>query len=238
MQLAIDSSTPIASLSVRGSDSKIFSIEATDPNSHIETLSDLLEQLLKTAKVKTKDITSIVLGEGPGSFTGLRIGYSFASGLAFALKVPVITISSLQAAISIESAKKLNVVLTDARRGEFFTGIYQLKDQDLEKYIPENIMTQRDLESFLDQKLAELNLNSSEIALFSNQPLSLLGQINSQSFSGLSANLLRLGSRPTCKIPSFSVLELSKLNPNYLRAVAAVKLKDPRRISFSSIDRA
>lgn len=64
--------------------------------------------------------SSIVVAQGPGSFTGLRIGYAFVSGLATAWGVPVVEVPSLDAyAASVREG--WGIVVTDARRGEFFS---------------------------------------------------------------------------------------------------------------------
>jgi tRNA threonylcarbamoyladenosine biosynthesis protein TsaB len=76
-----------------------------------------VEELLVAAGVDPSELTAIVVGTGPGSFTGTRIGLSFARGLALALDLPVAGVSTLDAlAASIDCA----FPIVDARRGEVF----------------------------------------------------------------------------------------------------------------------
>ncbi len=228
--LAVDTSSPIASLSIGKSDGTIVSIEAKNPNSHIETLSLLLDQLLLKSQIKIKDLESIILGAGPGSFTGLRIGYSFVAGLAVALKIPVAQISSLQAATNLDLSEGLQVVLVDARRGEYFAGIYQFVGNRLLSVWPEQIIELQYLADILSQKLVDLSLLPSDLKIYASESITLLNQISSQIPFSLSANLIKINKLNPLNLPEFSVNAVSNLTPNYLRLVAAVKLNEPRTV--------
>ena len=74
--LAIDTSTKFAELAL-ALDNKVITVRAKSPNSHIEKLAELFEELLSKSAVKSNSIKRIILGRGPGSFTGLRIGDGF-----------------------------------------------------------------------------------------------------------------------------------------------------------------
>jgi tRNA threonylcarbamoyl adenosine modification protein YeaZ/ribosomal-protein-alanine acetyltransferase len=65
---------------------------------HAEALGPMVEQLFATAGVKPDQLTRVAVTYGPGTFTGLRIGLSFAKGMALALDIPLIGINSLKAA--------------------------------------------------------------------------------------------------------------------------------------------
>lgn len=72
----------------------------------------------------------IVVAQGPGSFTGLRIGYAFVAGLASAWGVPLIEIPSLDA-YAAAVPEGWGIVITDARRGEFFTKRFSWNEGEL-----------------------------------------------------------------------------------------------------------
>jgi tRNA threonylcarbamoyladenosine biosynthesis protein TsaB len=73
-------------------------------------------------------LNAISISSGPGSYTGLRIGYSAAKGLSYALKIPIITVETLKAlsfkVINIVNKDALYCPLIDARRMEVYTAIY------------------------------------------------------------------------------------------------------------------
>jgi tRNA threonylcarbamoyladenosine biosynthesis protein TsaB len=85
-----------------------------------------LAGLLKSAKWSAEDIDLLALGLGPGSFTGLRIGVSIVKGLAWAMKRPVLGVSTLKALAMNVAYSDLTVCpLLDARKGEVYTALYR-----------------------------------------------------------------------------------------------------------------
>ena len=89
-----------------------------------------IDKLFKKAKLKPKDINKIVVINGPGSFTGIRIGITIAKTYAWALNLDIITVNALEA-MSISCEEKINhVPILDARRGYVFAAIYD-KDSNI-----------------------------------------------------------------------------------------------------------
>lgn len=95
-----------------------------------ENLAPMYKELLAETKISAQEIDAIAVSAGPGSYTGLRVGASFAKGLCFGLNIPLIALSSLQimAAGLVESEKlkenALLVPMIDARRSEVFTAVF------------------------------------------------------------------------------------------------------------------
>ncbi|MCA1066594.1 tRNA (adenosine(37)-N6)-threonylcarbamoyltransferase complex dimerization subunit type 1 TsaB [Rossellomorea sp. AcN35-11] len=91
-----------------------------------------VEQLLKDCGMEAKDLTKIVVANGPGSYTGVRIGVTLAKTLAWSLNIPLIPVSSLATLAS--SGRYFTgyiVPLFDARRGQVYTGLYEFHDDQL-----------------------------------------------------------------------------------------------------------
>lgn len=93
---------------------------------HGEQLAPMIERLLSNQALRPQDLGAVSVGAGPGSYTGLRIGWSTAQGLCYGLKAPLISISSLETLI--ELARKVHpnskiCALIDARRDEVFRRI-------------------------------------------------------------------------------------------------------------------
>lgn len=102
---------------------------AEEGYSHAEKLHVFIEELLLESKISFKDLNAIAVSQGPGSYTGLRIGVSSAKGLCFALNIPLIAIDTMQSlAAQITGTNGLIVPMIDARRMEVFSAIY---DKDL-----------------------------------------------------------------------------------------------------------
>lgn len=83
-----------------------------------------IDLLFKSVKKKPQDIKKIMVVNGPGSFTGIRIGSTIAKVMAYCLKVPIITLSTLEV-MAISSKEKISIPLINARRGYVYGGIYK-----------------------------------------------------------------------------------------------------------------
>ena len=84
----------------------------------------ILDEKLSSSNMALKDINKIFVTNGPGSFTGVRIGVTIAKTIAWALNIPIITLSSLELMATTNTDKKYLVPMIDARRGNVFAGIY------------------------------------------------------------------------------------------------------------------
>jgi tRNA threonylcarbamoyladenosine biosynthesis protein TsaB len=107
--------------------------ETAEVNAHSARLHPFIMNVLEDAGKKFPDLDGIVLGSGPGSFTGLRIGASAAKALCFALSIPLMSVSSLKLMASIGLStldQEDNIVLCpaiDARRNEIYYAAYDRK---------------------------------------------------------------------------------------------------------------
>ncbi len=93
---------------------------------HADKLLGIIDELLGACGARITDVGLMVVGTGPGSFTGLRIGLACLKGLAFANQIPLVGASSLRA-MAHQSAPRpgLVVPLNDARKREVYTGLYR-----------------------------------------------------------------------------------------------------------------
>lgn len=91
---------------------------------HSEKILPYLYQFLSTHQLKPSALEGVVVGVGPGSFTGVRIGIAVAKGLAFGLDVPVVGICGLLALAEASTGSRVISAL-DARMGEIYLAAYQ-----------------------------------------------------------------------------------------------------------------
>ncbi len=93
--------------------------------SHAERLHIYIAEVLEQAKVSKTDIDAVAVSEGPGSYTGLRIGVSAAKGLCFALNIPLIATNTLKAlAMQAKEEYAFVIPVLDARRMEVYSTVF------------------------------------------------------------------------------------------------------------------
>jgi len=123
--LALDISTPIAHACLLTSPEHASHAQSKVGQHHSHTVLPLLEELLHAENITWTDLNLLVLGKGPGSFTGLRIAAASMAGINASLTLPMWGISSLAiTAMQVES-DELVWVVEDARAHEVFLGCYR-----------------------------------------------------------------------------------------------------------------
>ena len=106
-----------------------------------------IEKMFNNVSLTPNDIDKIIVVSGPGSFTGIRIGMTFAKIFAWSLKKKITTITSLEAMSASINETKLIVPIIDARRGYVYAGIYQ----NGKKILTEQYIKQTDLINYLNE---------------------------------------------------------------------------------------
>ena len=134
-----------------------------------ERLLPLIKKAIDTSNINISDINNIVVANGPGSFTGVRIGVTVAKTLAYALKCSTHTVSELKIMATGEYKTKYIVPLIDARRGFVYSGIY---NQNLESVIEDNYISLDDL----IKKVSEIS-NQNDITYVSYEDFSQVNTV-------------------------------------------------------------
>src|SRR6188472_1361818 len=94
--LNLETATKVCSVSLDKDGKEIQTIEiCTDHFSHSENLNPFIEDVFKNSSYQLNQVDAVAVSEGPGSYTGLRIGVSTAKGICYALDKPMIAINSL-----------------------------------------------------------------------------------------------------------------------------------------------
>ena len=124
--LNIETATKNCSVALAKEGKTIACKEIAEQNfSHAEKLHVFIEELLAENNLQFSDLNAIAVSQGPGSYTGLRIGVSSAKGFCYALNIPMIAIDTLQLlAKQIQIEEGIVIPMIDARRMEVFTAFY------------------------------------------------------------------------------------------------------------------
>ncbi|EFS16994.1 MULTISPECIES: tRNA (adenosine(37)-N6)-threonylcarbamoyltransferase complex dimerization subunit type 1 TsaB [Staphylococcus] len=148
--LLIDTSNQPLSVALM-QDEKVLIEQTTNiKQNHSVQLMPETQKLFEQSQVDKQEITDIVVAEGPGSYTGLRIGVTVAKTLAYALQTRLYGVSSLKAlAATIKDEHRLLVPIFDARREAVYTGVYQYVNGELTTIIEDGYLSINDLKDKL-----------------------------------------------------------------------------------------
>jgi tRNA threonylcarbamoyladenosine biosynthesis protein TsaB len=123
--LALDTAGPVLSAAL-STDAGSWYAEIDAGSRHSELLMECVDALCKSAGLSPRDLSLAACMKGPGSFTGLRIGFAAAKGLALALGIPLRTASTLDClAYPLSPWPGLVIPALDAKKGCFFTALYR-----------------------------------------------------------------------------------------------------------------
>lgn len=134
--LGIESSGRMASVAIISEEEVLAEISMNTKLTHSETLLPMIDEVVKKSGCALEELDTIAIAEGPGSFTGLRIGASTAKGLGLALDIPLIAVSTLEGlAYNVWSADANVVPLMDARRSQVYTAEYAFQGGKLQTVV-------------------------------------------------------------------------------------------------------
>lgn len=149
MRLAIDTATEVASVAVGSRDRSAPPVARSirGARQHAAQIVPLIQEVLTLAGVTLERIAEIVVADGPGSFTGLRIGWAAAKGLAHERELPVVAVPSLLGAAHAAAAGERGPVAAcfDALRGQVFGAIYAFPPDGVETIVAPGLFTVAEL---------------------------------------------------------------------------------------------
>ena len=223
---AFDTSSKALTLAILEDETLLAQMTLNIKKNHSITLMPAIDFLMNSLDMKPKDLDRIVVAQGPGSYTGLRIAVATAKTLAHTLKIELVGVSSLLALVP-EQAEGLVIPIMDARRNNVYAGFYQSGQAVRpEAHLP----------------LAEVL----EMAGAANQPVTFVGETAAFA-EQIEAALPGVSVQPT--LPDAAVIGRLGLDlpaqsihdfvPNYLKRVEAEEnwLKTHQASSVSYIQR-
>ncbi|MFS1511295.1 tRNA (adenosine(37)-N6)-threonylcarbamoyltransferase complex dimerization subunit type 1 TsaB [Chengkuizengella sp. SCS-71B] len=168
--LSMDTSTSDLTVAVLQNDQCLKEIRVKAERSHSTQLIPCIQKLLSDVDLKMKDLNCITAGQGPGSYTGVRIAVTVAKTLAWTLNIPLLGVSSLEGlSYGLYRDMKQNemdlngldiwiIPILNARRGQAYTALYEYKENDYANRLPDGI---RLMEKWVEQIHEQLQSQSS-----------------------------------------------------------------------------
>ena len=121
---------------------------AEEGYSHAERLHVFIDEIIKEVGITFQELSAIAVSQGPGSYTGLRIGVSAAKGLCYALGIPLIAVDTLQVLASqAKVSNGLIIPMLDARRMEVYSAIFTSNFEN-KRAVQAEIITENSFEDF------------------------------------------------------------------------------------------
>ncbi len=214
--LGISTSSNIASVALSKDAECIKELNINNNKTHSETLLPLINELLSETNIKLQDINLIACDNGPGSFTGIRIGISTVKAIAESLNIPVIAVSSLEGlAYNIHDSECI-CSLIDARNNQVYCGLFDSNQTLIGNYMADDINT----------ILPVINQNK-DILFVGDGAVAHKGLLNINNFR--SDNLLHAKNINLCAFNKFSkgeILSADSILPMYLRKSQAERMRN------------
>ncbi|MEL1253306.1 tRNA (adenosine(37)-N6)-threonylcarbamoyltransferase complex dimerization subunit type 1 TsaB [Flavobacterium sp. DGU38] len=140
--LNIETATKNCSVAIAKNGETIICKEiAEEGYSHAEKLHVFIEEVIAQSGISVHDLAAVAVSQGPGSYTGLRIGVSAAKGLCFALNIPLIAVDTLKTLASQAKISEGKIIpMLDARRMEVYSAIFNSK-LETERAIQAEVIT-------------------------------------------------------------------------------------------------
>ncbi|MDG1713870.1 tRNA (adenosine(37)-N6)-threonylcarbamoyltransferase complex dimerization subunit type 1 TsaB [Lacinutrix sp.] len=218
--LSIETATTNCSVSLSKNGETLLLKEDNSNNySHAERLHVFIDETLREANIERSELEAIAVSKGPGSYTGLRIGVSAAKGLCYALDIPLISVSTLEAlAYQVNVDNGVIVPMLDARRMEVFSAIYS-----------SNLKQVRDIEAqILDESSFTQELSKGKVYFIGNgveKTKALLKHENAFFIEGKLPSANQMSALAYLKYKKSDTEDVAYFEPYYLKDFVALKPK-------------
>ena len=239
--LALDTSGEQISIAIlKSGKEELLEREVEAGKSISSELTKLLDQAVREADLNLNQLDGLIVGSGPGSFTGLRVGFAFLKGIAFALKKPLAIRRSLESMCIYDAEEmKLVMVLSDAGREEFFVSLAVGEVGQRKMIVASEILNRESLSSVLREVIGQFNIEQSACTVFYRGDFShqfcssgLPPNFSVKRFNRAAKNLLIAVTKDRHFLNAKSdskgdfLKDLADLTPHYVRKVAAKTLAE------------
>ena len=175
--LALDSSAVVGSVALCEDTRMVAHYTLNTGNTHSQTLLPMIESVLKSAEWEIDDLDLFAVSNGPGSFTGVRIGVATVKGLAFGKNIPCAGVSTLEAlAYNLRYFNGIICPVMNARRAQVYNALFSCKDGVLTRLCPDRAISIAEL----DEELCSMD-----------QPIYLVGDGYDITLDGLAKTTVR-----------------------------------------------
>ncbi|TGE26182.1 tRNA (adenosine(37)-N6)-threonylcarbamoyltransferase complex dimerization subunit type 1 TsaB [Hymenobacter metallicola] len=216
--LSLETSSPVCSVALHRDGQLLGQSELRLEKSHSSHLSLLIQQLLDNTTVTLRDLAAVAVSDGPGSYTGLRIGAAAAKGLCYALDIPLLAISTLQAlaqqvaAYTVRAEEFLFCPMLDARRMEVYSALYTHAGQQVLAPAPLILDSDTLAEQLAHHRLLFFGNGAAKFASLANTP-------NAGFLMGIEPSAIAVGALAQQAFQQQEFRDVAYYEPFYLKEV-------------------
>mgnify|MGYP006423543693 FL=1 len=204
-------------------DSKLIAEKehVSDGYTHAEQLNLFIKEVVGSANITLTEIEAVALSMGPGSYTGLRIGTSTAKGLCYALEIPLLAISTLQAmafGMAENESSAVYCPMIDARRMEVFSALFDENNKEI-RGVQADVVDEQTYTNFL----------KNEVLFFGDGALKckeIINHKNAKFIEGINPSAKNLGILANAKFENKDFEDVAYFEPYYLKDFVAGKKGD------------
>ena len=218
--LSIETTTTNCSVSLSKHGETLLLKEDYGENfSHAERLHVYINELIEEANVKREDIDAVAVSKGPGSYTGLRIGVSAAKGLCYALDIPLLSVSTLEAlACQVKIDKGIIIPMLDARRLEVYSAVFSSAYKPL-RAIKAEVLDEHSFSDYLENHSVYFIGNGVE------KTKTLITHPNANFIEGKLPSAIEMSALAYNKYKISDIENVAYFEPYYLKDFVAIKPK-------------
>ena len=213
--LNIETATEICSVALSKDKEILVLKEIHEGYQHASKVTLLIKACLEKASLSLEQINAVAVSEGPGSYTGLRIGASVAKGLCYALDIPLISISTLDALAYYSKQKypnaQFHIPMIDARRMEVYTSIYDASLKRI-KEVHALVLDEKSFDSFQKRDTLIFSGNGSK------KMLSLINQQENHIFIANNCSASNIAILAAEKFEKRIFEDIAYFKPFYLKS--------------------
>ena len=175
-------------------------------NDTAKSLPILVENALSKTKNSFQDLDAIAISMGPGSFTGLRVGLSYAKGLSLALDIPIVPISTFESMINIVKPNSYSIINTVIYSHSTFVynAEYELKDN---LYLPITEPTLVDI--------SDIQCKKNSLVIYVGKE-EIINTVNIENINSIILNASSIATLGNNNYDSLKTKSLDNLSPNYI----------------------
>ena len=218
--LCIETGTDICSVGLSRDGELISLRESDEGRDHARNVALFVDELLRENDIAAEELSAVAVGMGPGSYTGLRIGVSFAKGLCYGLQIPLVAVGSLDSMVQVaredHEAGIIDVdnwddavlcPMVDARRMEVYTQMFDTQGQPLNE-VKAEIVTEESFKEWRGER---------QLVIFGNGAAKCREVLNDATYINVTPSARGLAALAHQRLEAGQTEDIAYFEPFYLK---------------------